>query len=507
MILREYQTQAIRDLRQSIAAGNRAPLLVAPTGSGKTAIAAELIHRARSKGHQALMLAPRRELVYQAQERIESMGMDYGVIMAGEQPSLLPSVQIASVATLHERAIKRGAIKMPSAGLVLCDEAHEGTFGESKDILDYYRERGAVIVGLTATPARPSDGRGLGEVYDDMIQAPTTPELIEMGYLVPVRHFRGESPDLEGVKVSGKGEYVQKQLDEPVREPKLIGSVVANWFRLASDRQTFVFAHNVAHSRQLCDEFHAQGVAAEHIDGNTPLDKRKAIHDRLVSGETQVLCNCEVYTYGVDFPPVSCIVLAKPTKSIVRFLQMAGRGLRTAPGKRDCYLLDHARATQDCGFVDEVQPWTLDGKKKIQDERKQKSRSEPKPLTCPDCQCEFQAASECPNCGRPMHQEKRKALEELEAELVEIDRRDKTKRNREWSQDEKAAFFGELKGYAKSKGYKIGWAVHAYKDRLGVLPWPVYHTETRIPGPETRAWITSRNIRNAKRRENQRAEA
>jgi len=496
--LRDYQHRAIHDVRETVSSGHRAPLLVAPTGSGKTAIAGEIIRRARERCQPVLFLAPRRELVYQVCERLDSLALMYGILMAGEAPSLLPSIQVASIDTLHARAVQREKIAMPKASVVMVDEAHIGIGGAAQAIIDHYKAQGAVVIGLTATPAR-TDGRGLGMVYDALVQGPSVAELTAQGYLVPARYFSGMQPDTEGVKVQG-GDYVQKDLADRTDDPVLIGGVVENWLRLAGGRQTFVFAAGVAHSRHLCDEFRRHGIAADHIDGQTPIEERRAIHGRLRSGETQVVCNCQVYTYGVDYPPVSCIVLACPTKSITKYLQMVGRGLRTYPGKTDCLVLDHAGAIQEVGFADDDQPWSLDGRGKIQ-ERKAQEPKEPKELTCGECGEVFRARGECPNCGAEMKAEYRKAIKERDAELAEIERKAKDRERRQWGEADKAEFFGMLKHYARSKGYKAGWAVKKYEVRMGALPWPVYDAPEQEPDEATRNWIKSQQIAWAKRKE------
>lgn len=498
MKLRDYQTQGLRDLRNAVASGYRSPLYVLPTGGGKTAVAVSLISQAVEKGKSALFLAPRRELIYQTCERLYSGEIEHGVIMSGERPSFMPQVQVACVPTLYTRADRDERFRLPPAQLVLVDEAHIGIGGRAQEVIQHYQQAGSVVVGLTATPAR-TDGRGLGTIYDTMVQGPTVRELIDQGYLVPPRYFVGTSPDRSGVDVQG-GDYNQGQLGRRADDVTLIGDVVSNWARLASDRQTFVFAVNVAHSRHLCERFLEIGVAAEHIDGKTENEERKAIQRRLREGKTQVLCNCEVMTYGVDFPPVSCIVLAKSTKSVTRGTQMVGRGMRTHPGKEDLLVLDHAGVIEDIGFVDDPMPWSLNGKEKIQD-RKAAEPKEQKYIECGDCGATFRAAKQCPNCGHEMGATYSKAIEALEAELQEIRRGEAKKKAREWTMEQKAVFYGELKGHAQKKGYQMGWAAHAYKERFGVWPKGIKDTPPVTPSAETQGWIQHLNIRRAKRRE------
>lgn len=495
--LRDYQWDAITALRRSIQNRSKSICLVMPTGSGKSAVACEMIRSSRDKGRASAFLAPRRELIYQTSGRLDTGGISHGVIMAGEDPALLPSVQVACIPTLHARAIQRQKIHLPRADLVIVDEAHIGVGGRAESIIKHYRDNGAIIVGLTATPAR-SDGVGLGQIYDDLVMGPSIDELTQMGYLVPSRYFAGAQPDLEGVSVNA-GDYAQGELAGRTDKPKLIGDVVENWARLAPERQTFVFAVNVAHSRHLCDEFHRIGVAAEHIDGQTDHEERAAIQQRLRDGETQVIVNCQIMTYGVDFPPVSCIVLACPTKSITKYMQMVGRGLRPSPGKQDCMVLDHAGAIDEIGFVDDPIPWSLDGKEKVQD-RMDAEPPKLKEIECRDCGAIFRAQKTCPNCGKDMAAKHKKAVEAHEAELVEIDRQKRRSDPRRWTMDEKAHFFGELRSIAYAHGYKPGWIANQYRERVGA--WPNDRRIKEAPHKpvslETQRWVDRQKRRFAK---------
>lgn len=493
----ELQSRDIQRIRDSIKGGSRAPLFVAPCGYGKSNIATRITHSAFQNNRSVVILNPRRELVHQVQENMTRLGIPFGTIMSGERPSLLPSVQIASVPSLHRRGIVDRRIDMPRADCVIIDEAHEGTFGQCKDVIDHYRKRGAVTVGLTATPARPSDGRGLGEVYDDLILGPSIGDLIGMGYLVQPVHFRGDGPDLDGVAVNN--DYVESQVSQRVRDPILVGAVVSNWFRLASDRKTLVFAANRAHARHLCDEFAGHGVAAEYVDANTETDERRRIHDRFAGDKTQLLVNVGIYTYGVDIPPISCIVMATPTKSIVKFLQCTGRGLRASPGKSNCYILDHGHCTKDCGFVDDEQPWSLDGKTRIQQERSKQKVTEAKEIECRQCNAIFRAATQCPNCGSDMKSENRRAIAELEADLLELDRKTRAAMPKSYTIMDKQHWWSGLLQIAGSRGKPRSMALALYKAKFGV--WPRGLVDTPLPPmPEVLSWEHSQRIRWSKGR-------
>src|SRR5690606_10690615 len=162
--------------------------------------------------------------------------------------------------------------------------------------------------GLTATPCR-GDGRGLGNLYDLIVECPSVAELIEMGHLVPTRVFAPDRPDLTGARVE-RGEYVERQLAERMDTPEPVGHVVPHWLEWAERRRTVVFATGVKHSINLRDGFRRAGVAAEHIDGNTPTEERDRILARLARGEVDLVTNAMVLTEGWDSPAVGCLILA-----------------------------------------------------------------------------------------------------------------------------------------------------------------------------------------------------
>lgn len=496
--LREYQSRIIHDLRGAFAAGNSRVILQLPTGAGKTRIAAEIVRMARGKVSSCLLLAPRRELIYQAAEALERQGVVPGVIMAGEPRDIFADVQVASFDTLHARAIRSRRMFLPDAKLVIVDEAHLSLAESRKTILAQYPN--ACIVGLTATPAR-GDGRGLGELYQAIVSGPSIRVLVDGGFLVPLRYFAPTKPDLAKLKLNHDGDYVEAGIAERMDTPKLVGDIVENWQRIASERSTVVFCVNRAHSRNVCEAFCAAGVSAEHLDGETPADERHAILARVASGATRVLCNVYVASYGLDIPTLSCAVLARPTKNITLYLQTVGRIMRPATGKTDGIVIDHAGAVQENGFADDYVPWSLDAEKvKERKERLQKEHQEPKEIECHRCHAVFKGRRDCPSCGLVIVPPS-KALPVYEAALQEV-RRERAKDNREATWPEKQQFIAGLRAFAREHGYADGWIAHRYRARFGVFPNDprVRNVPAQQYSPELRRWLISQQIRYAKRK-------
>ena len=371
--LRPYQATALDETSNAFRAHRRV-LLVAPTGAGKTTIAAEIIRRAVERGKRLVFLAHRKELIEQCSTRLDQFGIDHGVIMADhrrDRPHL--PVQVASVQTL----INRDLDALPN--LIIIDETHRCTSASYQTVIENCGN--PYVLGLTATPIR-ADGKGLASQFDVMVQCPTVAELTALGYLVPAVSYAGKRIDLSGVRMSG-ADYDWDQLADWMNKPHLIGDCVTEWCRLADGRSTMLFAAGVAHSKAIVESFRAFGVSAEHLDGTTPKVERSSILARLADGSLTLVSNAMVLTEGVDVPRVDCIVLARPTKSAGLYLQMAGRGLRTFPGKRDLLLLDHGNCIRECGLVAQDRNWQL-----LPDATRKRGKSVSYAETfkvCPDC--------------------------------------------------------------------------------------------------------------------------
>lgn len=449
--LRPYQSRALDDLRTAIRRGARAPLLVAPTGSGKTTISSALIHSAVAKGSRIIFLAHRRELVSQCSARLDEHGVEHGVILAGH-PRYLPlaPVQVCSIQTLVRR-------RRPKAEIIFIDECHRAVAKTYRTILDEYPK--AVTIGLTATPQR-ADGRGLGEVFDAIVSTPGPAELTAMGFLVPARVFAPSHPDLSGVHIR-RGEYDQKEAAAAVDKPKLTGDIVQHWKDIAAGRRTLVFAASVEHSRHIRYRFQDAGVRAAHVDGNSHVTYRDAVFSELATGSLRVLCNVDVATEGLDIPAVSCVVDASPTISLVKALQRWGRILRPSPGKTDAIILDHANNTQTHGFVTQDREWSLEGTERRRNKKKDEDEA-PSVTICTECYRAYPStATQCPECGhgRPI---KVRKVEEQAGQLVEVEASAYT--IRKLSRHPRIA---ELQREAQAKGYKPGWVWHqAQKEGL-----------------------------------------
>jgi superfamily II DNA or RNA helicase len=310
--LRDYQKDFIAEYEREVAAGRKRIIGVAPTGSGKTVIGSEIIRHEADQYRSVLVLAHRREIIAQTSQKLFAHGIRHGIIQAGFDSRPLERVQVASIQTLWSRAIRSEAMQLPPADLLVIDECHHAPARTYRKIIDAYPD--AILLGLTATPCR-GDGRGLGGIFETIIEAPQIAELVEQGHLVKTRIYAPIDPDLKGVGTR-TGDYIESQLAERMDRPKLIGDIVTHWHRYGERRKTVAFAVNVAHSIHLRDEFVRSGVRTEHIDGSTPKDERDATLARLASGQIELVTNCMVLTEGFDLSELGCCILARPTKQM-----------------------------------------------------------------------------------------------------------------------------------------------------------------------------------------------
>lgn len=393
-ILRDYQERTIANVQSRIAAGVKRILIVAPCGAGKTVIAAEFIRRS---GVRVLFLAAQKELVEQTSAKLDAVGVEHGIIMAGI-PGRYANVQVASVQTLVRRD------RLPRADIIIIDEADLAAADSYGKIIAQYEK--PIVIGMTGTPWR-TDGRGLSALFDDVVVAATPKELIAAGHLVDFTGTRFEPLDTAGIATRG-GDYAQDELGKRATATdqgrRLVGNVVAEYLARTPGKRAACFAVNVEHSKMLAAEFVAAGVAAEHIDGTMHKDVRAAIFDRVRSGRTLVLCNWGIVTRGVDVPALEVAILARPTKSLSLYLQKTGRVMRTSPGKTHAIIHDHAGCTALHGFFDDERDYslTLD---------KPRRTGERVPMAanarCPSCFVVVPGVLDvCPHCSASLKEER-----------------------------------------------------------------------------------------------------
>lgn len=483
-----HQEKTVEGVRYSLANGHKRVMVGLPTGGGKTVIAAKIVEGALAKGNSVIFTVPFLSLVDQTVARFAEQGIHCTGVMQGQHPATDPSqpVQVCSVQTLQRRQI-------PKAALVIQDEAHRWFDFYGKWMSDPEWEK-VPFIGLSATPWT----KGLGKHYSDLVVATTTKELIAQGFLSPFRVFAPAHPDLSGIKIVA-GDFHEGQLSERMSQPVLVADTVSTWLRLGEDRPTLCFGVDRAHARRLFEEFESAGVPSAYVDMDTPTDERARIGERLRQGQIKVVCNVYTLTTGVDWD-VRCIILARPTKSEMLYVQMIGRGLRTAQGKDDCLILDHSDTSLKLGFVDDIFHDRLDDGKHQKSVSQKREKATPLPKECSVCSYLKPAGvRKCPSCGfEPMRQSN---VEEVQGELIAI--KGKRKSKADATPHTKQEVFSMLLWEQENRGRSPKYAKAVFFERYG--EWPQGLSDRPMaPDASFLGWLKHKQIAYAKSQEKKR---
>lgn len=494
--LRPYQAAGIEAGRDVLRQGKRRFVLFSATGSGKTIMGMAFISGALAKGKRVAFIANRITLVSQASHQLSKAGIHHGVIQGDNSFNTSANCIVCSIQTVARRGL-------PPVDVIVIDEAH-GVAG-SKDYRNLiFRNNNLPVIGLSATPwsrgmAKPYPEL-LGEpLFESMVTVATIRDLIRDGFLCDCEIYAPSEPDLTGVKTKrnqfGEMDYDEKQLADAVDKPALVGDIVSHWKRMANGKVTVCFATNIAHSRHIVEQFKAAGVAAEHLDGYMQEEERAGIMGRMARGEITVLSNVAVLREGWDMPECEVMILARPTKSLIAWVQMVGRILRPHPGKEIGIVLDHSGSAHELGYPTDDLPTELcDGSAKSS-EKKQTAKEDPKPKKCPSCSyMKPPKVHTCPKCG--FAPQKTADVEHIDGELKLIDR---TKKGA-LSKASKQEIYSQLLSIRHERGYSDGWVARTYRDIFSVWPRGLNDICTE-PTQEVRNFVRSKLIRHAKGKE------
>lgn len=485
MNLRPHQERAIEMLRSSIRKGNKRTLLAAPCSFGKTITAAAMLASAAQNGKRGIFICDRVKLVQQALESFDRHGMKVGV-MQGEHERTNPHapIQIASIQTITRRR------HMPEFDFAIVDECHTHYQGLQR-LMDSYTA--VPFIGLSATPY----SKGLGRAYSDLVVPITPMELLEQGYLCPVDYYGGAHVDTSKIGLkrlsTGASDYNPDQLAAATeQDTKLTGDIIQNWCKYAMGKQTIAFSPSIKHSKHMVDMFNAAGIPAVHVDGYMDAEERDWIFKAHDAGEFLILSCSRLLNTGYDAPQVECLIDCFPTKSLITYVQRAGRIMRTAEGKERAIYLDHAGNVARFGFAENIVPDELHDGEKVYNERTlTKEKKEPKVKSCPQCYQQM-VGIRC-KCGYEVPI--REQLETTAEELVKLQKYD----NKGYTAEQKSEWYGGFLTYAHAKGYKDGWAANKYKEKFGVWPNKVNPKLGRVSA-EVQGFIKHSQIKHARRR-------
>lgn len=446
IILRPYQLQSIEELRNGARAGHRAQILQVPTGGGKTVIAAHLSEEAKRKYSRVAFVVDRVSLVDQTSALFDRYGIDHGVIQAGHwRHRPYERIQICSAQTIEKRGF------FPNLDLLIVDECH----AIRKATADLIRNRGNLrVIGLSATPFT----KGLGSIYSNLVNVTTTNELIEEGFLVPLKQYVARSIDMTGAKVVA-GEWTDKEIEK--RGMAIVGDIVSEWVDKTAQHfggpvKTIVFSATVEHGDELCRQFNAAGFNFQQISYRDSDEHRRALIEEFRKPDSEIhgLVSCEVFTKGFDVPDILCGIAARPyRKSLSSHIQQLGRVMRISAGKEFGLWLDH------CGnvmrFREDTEDLFANGLQSLDDgardakPRKEPEKKEKEEWCCAGCGYLMPTgATACPACGKEHRRQSK--IETQSGVMVEVGASKGRKKVPEYLVDREAVWL-QLCGYAAER--------------------------------------------------------
>ena len=476
--IRDYQEVDLEAIRAALRI-ERSTMYVLATGGGKTVTAGFMVKGASEKGKRIWFICHRKELVYQAQKTFQVMGMNVGLIMAGETVRPMENIQIGMVQTISRRLDN-----LVPPDMILFDEAHHTAAGQWRKIYESYPK--AFKIGLSATPCR-LDGKGLNEFFASMVLGKDTGQLIKEGRLSPYKMYAPSVIDISEIGTRG-GDFKREELEKLLSQSKIIGDVITSYCKLALGKKALMFAATVAHSEKLVAEFISAGISAVHVDGKTPKALRDEITAAYSAGEYDVMSNVDLFGEGYDVPDTECIIGCRPTMSLTIYRQQNGRGLRpiyhpdmpqdtieqrhaaiAAGSKPHAILIDHAGNCFRHGLPCDEAEWSLEPRKK---RKKGESDEIGGMKQCPECWAAIKAhVKTCPECSyiwvtvSSSREHVDGELKEIDKEKLEIMKKKEMKKRK--YENFKATTHEELVALGTERGYKnpASWASHVLKGK------------------------------------------
>lgn len=439
-VLHDYQQRLVDRARQSYVDGYKSPCVVAPCGSGKSVVIAEIARISTLKGNRVLFLVHRRELIDQIKETFEKNGVQMELVHFG-----------------MVQTVVRRLDQMRKPDLIITDENHHGLAASYRKIYDHFSD--VLKLGFTATPIR-LNGSGLGDINDILIEEVGAKWLIENGYLSPYKYYAPKLIDTEKLKLNSLREFSSTSINQAMEEKTIYGDAIKHYKQLADGEQAIAYCHSVEASKRVAHEFQQEGINAIHLDAKTPKQERDSIIQQFRDREIRILCNVDLIGEGFDVPDCSTVIMLRPTQSLSLYIQQSMRGMRYRPNKTSI-IIDHVDNVRRHGLPDMERSWSLEGRKK--------SDSKPE-VPIKECENCFAVYSPkylvCPMCGhKPTVKEVKDYEVDETAKLEEVTEEDIVLDFRE---PEDCKNMKELYELAKNKNYKPGWAYFQGK-RLGYI--------------------------------------
>lgn len=468
----DYQQKLVTEARNALARGNKGVLIVSPPGSGKSVVIAQIAKLTTLKKKRVLFFVHRKELVNQIKNTFKREGVN---------------LKLCTISTVMK--IANHVTEIPQPKVIIIDEAHHTRASSYIKILDYFKS--VPRLGFTATPWR-MNGMGFEDIYTKMIRGPQVQWLIDHHRLADYIYVSRSLGKNHLLKASSTGDYTKSSMDSFIKSVNF-GNMIETYKRFAKNRKTIVYAPSIKSANLIADQFNSFKFKAVEVDSKTSKARRDEIMSSFRQGEIKILVNVDLISEGFDVPDCSCVIMLRPTKSLVLYLQQAMRCMRYQPNKK-AIIIDHVDNFQaeekikvktfspngkpkektkkfTFGFPRDDRNWTVSSRKKPS------SSSSLAIKTCPFCFAVILAGcTVCPICGEeiPVKARKGKVLDLKDNTKMEVlDSPDKHntlfKTKYILTQDpSKFTSMKQLSEYAKAKGYKPGWAWYRGK-KMGLI--------------------------------------
>lgn len=390
----DYQNELIDKTRKEQTSGNKNVLIVSPAGSGKSVVISEIARLAAAKGGFVLFLVHRQELVNQIKRSFKNNEVDEDNYL---------------VTTIGTAANHLDIMRKPA--LIITDETHHALANTYQKIYKYFQD--VPRLGFTATPWR-MNGKGFKSVYDTMVLGKSVQWLIDHDHLAPETIYAPVSI-IDPTKLSNGStrDYTDNEISQAIKKGQL-GSVVDSYQKFGKNGQAILYAHNREYSEKFAAEFTAAGISAVHVDSKTPQKQRNQIMSDFKSGKIKVMCNVDLVSEGFDVPDCSVVILCRPTKSLVLYIQQSMRSMRYMPNKK-AVIIDHVGNFRRFGYPSDDRSWSIEDREKVA------KKTDPDTIySCEECFGVFREwdNGHCPYCGAPKP-DYMIAAEQAEAKQIE----------------------------------------------------------------------------------------
>lgn len=397
---RPYQLKIESDVRNAFTGGARSVMVTSPVASGKTVVFSRISAGVYAKRKRVLVLAHRRELIYQISNTLRAMCVPHGTILGGQPGVPRTHVIVGAVQTVFKRLRF-----IPEPHLIIADEAHrcceDSAFGKIIEAFPTAR-----VLGVSASPQR-TDRRPLA-LFDTLVHGPSVAELVALGFLPPPEVYAPVRPDLSALHVK-RGDYVTAESEAAMDKPHIVGCAVQHYSKLAAGKRAIVFCVSIRHAERVADEFRAAGFVAAHIDGKMNDAERTQRLRQFENGAVPILTTVDLCSEGLDVPGIEAAILLRPTQSVIVHVQQMGRAMRAAPGKTRAIVIDACGNVFRHGLPDEPREWTLDGEERTARE------SVPRVIVCQRCYACYSCAP-CPRCGH-VNEVKGRTIKQVDGDL------------------------------------------------------------------------------------------